>query len=229
MIGTCKSPFTLARAAEGLVCSSVFRFGWKSWRRDQGSSHPARPKASSRLVSVQKDRKQNEGQRKQNEKTFLTLRVRKTTQMTKIGRHGAQRSTITSVYIDFCQMNVIGGVELFVCFSEQNNSIFLLYLICIWCLGIVLLVLVSAKESVTIASTHFCGSEIEQSMNQHIIHFRCSIGAFEEIFKRMTHWFSHKDLLLNESVFWSNRFPKYFFDFLIYACFVPDWINVWIF
>lgn len=44
--------------------------------------------------------------------------------MTKIGRNGAQRSTITSVYIDFCQMNVIGGVELFVCFSEQNNSIF---------------------------------------------------------------------------------------------------------
>lgn len=107
--------------------------------------------------------------------------------MTKIGRHGAQRSTITSVYIDFCQMNVIGGVELFVCFSEQNNSIFLLYLICIWCLGIVLLVLLSAKESVTIVSAHFCGSEIEQSMNRHIIHFQCSIGAFEEIFKRMTH------------------------------------------
>ncbi len=75
MIGTCKSPFTPARSAEGLVCSSVCRFCWKSWRRDQGSSHPARPKASSRLVSVQEDRRQNEGQRKQNEKTFLTVQI----------------------------------------------------------------------------------------------------------------------------------------------------------
>lgn len=41
----------------------------------RSSSHPARPKASSRLVSVQKDRKQNEGQRKQNEKTFLTVQI----------------------------------------------------------------------------------------------------------------------------------------------------------
>lgn len=48
----------------------------------------------------------------------------------------------------------------------SQNKLVDMYLV----LGIVLLVLVSAKESVTITSAHFCGSEIEQSMNQHIIH-----------------------------------------------------------
>lgn len=91
--------------------------------------------------------------------------------MTKIGRNGAQRSTLTSVCIDFCQMNVIGGVELFVCFSEQNNSICFALLDMYLVFGDCVIALVSAEESVSIASAHFCGSEIEQRMNQHIMNW----------------------------------------------------------
>lgn len=83
MIGTHESPFTLARAVEGLVRLSVCFLTLLLWKSKAGEAirevHakpcPNRPKASSRLVSVQLDRKQSKGQSKRNDKTFLTVQI----------------------------------------------------------------------------------------------------------------------------------------------------------
>lgn len=68
---------------EGLVHSSVCFLTLLLWKSKAGEvirevhdePCPARPRASSRLASVQLDREQNKGQRKRNDETFLTVQI----------------------------------------------------------------------------------------------------------------------------------------------------------
>lgn len=165
MIGTLESPFTLCSRCGGSRSLAGFASLEKQrWRSHQGCSQwtMSRQAQSEQSFSICSARRRAE----QGSAQAAWWNISDSANWGSDKQHNWQRQEETEhreaqspVYIDFCQMNVIGDVQLFVSLWKKNNSIFLLFLLnliwTLWCFGVMLVVF--AKASVTVAFAHICG------------------------------------------------------------------------